>query len=232
MSVIQALAAPEPEVRERAQAILSETYWQPVYTYLRLKWRAAPADAEDMTQEFFSRALQRDFFAQYDPARARFRTWLRVGIDRMMANVREAAGRFKRGGGTVTVPLDVVELERQVAVRAGGPLPDDDELFRREVARSLFTFAVEALKEETTRNGKLVPFRLFVEYDLEGPDRDPRPTYAELAATHGVPVTQVTNHLAAMRRRFRLLVLERLRSMAGSENEFRAEARDLLGIDP
>ncbi|HEX9894321.1 MAG TPA: hypothetical protein VGA78_10380 [Gemmatimonadales bacterium] len=203
-----------------------------MYTYIRLRWRLEPDEAEDLTQEFFARALQRDFFIQYDPARARFRTWLRVGIDRMIANLREAAGRLKRGGGAVTIPLDLAEVERDLATRAGAPLPDDDELFRREVARTLFTFAVDALKNETERNGKTAQFRLFVEYDLEGPDSEPRPTYADLAAAHALPVTQVTNHLAAMRRRFRILVLERLREMSGSEAEFRAEARDLLGLEP
>ena len=229
--MISALAAGDPGVRDRALEVLAATYWRPVYTYIRLKWRAQPGEAEDMTQEFFARALERDFFARFDPSRARFRTWLRVGIDRMMANVREAAGRLKRGGDTVTVPLDLSELERNVALRTRDPLPDDDELFRREVARTLFTLAVDALRAETASGGKTVPFQLFVEYDLEGPDRDPRPTYAELAAAHGLPVTQVTNHLAAMRRRFRALVLERLREMSGSEAEFRAEAKDLLGVE-
>lgn len=230
--MISALAAGDPGVRERALEVLAETYWRPVYSYIRLKWRAHPGEAEDMTQEFFARSLERDFFAQYDPSRARFRTWLRLGIDRMMANAREAAGRLKRGGRTVTVPLDLPELERSVALRTRGPLPDDDELFRREVARTLFSMAVDALRAEAAGSGKTIPFQLFVEYDLEGPDRDPRPTYAELAAAHGLPVTQVTNFLAAMRRRFRVLVLERLREMSGSEAEFRAEAKDLLGVEP
>jgi hypothetical protein len=143
--------------------------------------------------------------------------------------MREAAGRQKRGGQVALVSLDLAGVERDLARRTGQPLPDDDELFRKEVARSLFGYAVEALQRETDRKGKSLHFALFREYDLEGPDRDPRPTYGELAARHGLPVTQVTNHLAAMRRRFRVLVLERLREMSGSEAEFRAEARDLLG---
>ena len=207
-------------------------YWRPVYSYIRLKWRAEPDAAEDFTQDFFSRAIERDFFAQYDPSRARFRTWLRLGIDRMVANAREAAGRQKRGGGARVVPLDAAELERDIAARAPGPLPDDDELFRREVARALFSFAVESLRAECELAGKTVQWKLFLAYDIEGPDQDPRPTYAALAAEHDVPVTQVTNYLAATRRRFRALVLDRLRELSASDAEFRAEARDVLGVDP
>lgn len=230
--MVAALGSPDPEQRDRALDLLAATYWRPIYTYIRLRWRADPAEAEDLTQEFFAKALAKDFFGQFDPARARFRTWVRLGIDRMIANAREASGRLKRGGGARVVSLDTADVERDIATRSRAAMPDDDELFRREVARTLFAHAVEALRRETEQAGKVVPFRLFVEYDLEGPDQDPRPTYAGLAAAHRLPVTQVTNHLAAMRRRFRLLVLERLRELSGSDAEFRAEARDLLGIDP
>lgn len=232
ISIVAALRDGDAAIRDRALDLLAGIYWRPVYTYIRLKWRAEPAEAEDLTQEFFARAIERDFFAQYDPARARFRTWLRIGIDRMVANAREAAGRRKRGGGMRAVPLDAGELERDLAARAPGPLPDDDELFRREVARALFGHARAALQAECDREGKAVPWRVFLAYDIDGPDRDPRPTYGELASEHGIPVTQVTNYLAAMRRRFRALVLERLRDLSASDAEYRAEARDLLGVDP
>ena len=232
ISVVEALRDSDLVVRERALNVLAEVYWRPVYSYIRLKWRADPAAAEDLTQDFFARSIERDFFAQYDPARARFRTWLRLGIDRMVANAREAEGRQKRGGGSRAVPLDSAELERDIAARAPGPLPDDDELFRREIARALFSHAIESLRGEYEIAGKAVQWTLFLAYDIEGPDQEPRPSYAALAAEHGVPVTQVTNYLAAARRRFRSLVLERLRDLSASDAEYRSEARDLLGIDP
>ena len=232
ISVIESLRDSDLIVRERALNVLAEVYWRPVYSYIRLKWRVDPESAKDLTQDFFARSIERDFFAQYDPARARFRTWLRLGIDRMVANAREAEGRQKRGGGSRAVPLDSAELERDVAARAPGPLPDDDELFRREIARALFSHAVESLRGEYEIAGKVVQWKLFLAYDIEGPDQEPRPSYVALAAEHGVPVTQVTNYLAAARRRFRTLVLERLRDLSASEAEYRSEARDLLGIDP
>lgn len=232
ISVVEALRNDDVSVRERAMDILAAIYWRPVYTYIRLKWKSAPQTAEDLTQDFFARSIERDFFAQYDPTRARFRTWLRVGIDRLVANAHEAASRQKRGGGARAVPLDAVELERDIAARAPGPLPDDDELFRREVARALFSHAVDGLRAECEASGKQVQWKLFVAYDIEGPDQEQKPTYGALAAEHGVPVTQVTNYLAAMRKRFRALVLDRLRELSASEAEFRAEARDVLGVDP
>lgn len=232
ISVVEALLSGSVEVRERALDTLAAIYWKPVYTYIRLKWSIDPPTSEDLTQDFFARSIERDFFAQYDPTRARFRTWLRVGIDRMVANARESANRQKRGGGARVVPLDAVELERDIAARAPGPLPDDDELFRREVARALFSHAVEALRSECDASGKTVQWRIFQAYDIDGPDQDTKPSYGTLSTEHRVPVTQVTNYLAAMRKRFRVLVLDRLRELSASDAEFRAEARDVLGVDP
>jgi hypothetical protein len=73
---------------------------------------------------------------------------------------------------------------------------------------------------------------LFSRYDVD-PDSDgPRPTYAALARDLGRPVTDVTNELAWARRAIREIVLDLLRAICATDEEFRAEARDLLGIDP
>ncbi len=82
------------------------------------------------------------------------------------------------------------------------------------------------------RSGKTAPFALFERYDLEGPDAAQRLTYGRLAEEFGLSVTQVTNELAWARREFRRIVLETLREVSGSDAEYRAEARALLGVDP
>jgi RNA polymerase sigma factor (sigma-70 family) len=224
-SVVQAVADADPEVRRRAWDSLAELYWPPVCAYLRLKWRLDAADAQDLAQAFFARALEKGFFDGYDPSRARFRTFLRTCLDGFAANARAAEGRLKRGGGAVHVAL---EAEPAAATAEGDP----EACFHREWVRSLFARALAALREEAEAAGKQVAFRAFERYDLEGPEEWERPTYARLAEELGLPVTQVTNHLSAMRRAFRRHVLEALRACCGSEQEFRAEARELLGVEP
>jgi RNA polymerase sigma factor (sigma-70 family) len=226
------LSDPTPDVRHRAFDALARTYWTPVYTYIRLRWKQPREAAEDLTQEFFTRALQRDFLADYDPARARFRTFLRVCVDRLVANEQQAARRLKRGGGAAQIPLDSGLVEAQIAARPAGELPADDEFFRQEVVRTLFAGAVASLRTECEAANRMLAFRLFEAYDLLGPDAIERPTYVELARKHGIPVTQVTNRLASVRRRFRALVLDELRALSGSDAEYRAEAREILGVDP
>jgi hypothetical protein len=75
-------------------------------------------------------------------------------------------------------------------------------------------------------------FALFERYDIEGAEAEARPRYADLAVEFGLAPTQVTNQLHWARRELRRIVLEKLREITASEEEFRAEARALLGRDP
>jgi RNA polymerase sigma factor (sigma-70 family) len=230
LSVILAARQDDPDIRRAAFDTLVTVYWRPVYTRLRLKWRAQPADAEDLTQEFFARAMDRGFFDAFDPARARFRTFLRLCLDRFVANVRRDERRLKRGGGISVVPLDValVELEL-VHSDADARDGDPDTWFDREWVRALFADAVQELRAQCTGTAREIRFQVFERHDLHaGPESD-RPSYRELASSLGLPVTQITNHLAWSRRELRGLVLERLRLVSGSDAEFRDEARELFG---
>lgn len=230
-SVVLAARDTDPEVRQQAFEALAESYWKPVYKYLRVKWRTDGEDARDLTQAFFVQALEKGTFGHYDPERARFRTYLRTCLDGFVSNERKAARRLKRGGGAVPLPLDFegaeAELARQSASEELGP----EEYFHREWVRALFGLAVDELRRRCEASGRSVHFSLFERYDLEGAEGEDRPTYAELAAEHGLTATQVTNWLFAVRRDLRKIVLDKLRELTGGESELKAEARDVLGIE-
>jgi RNA polymerase sigma factor (sigma-70 family) len=230
-SVVRATADGDPAVRRRAFGELISAYWKPVYKHLRIKWSLQGEDAQDVTQAFFARALEKDFFERYDPGRARFRTFLRACVDGFAANERRAAGRQKRGGDVALLSLNFAGADGELRAHPPAPGTDPDDLFRREWVRSLFGLAVEDLARWCATSGRDTHFTLFRRYDLEGPDVPERPTYAQLAAEFGLSASQVTNHLAAVRRRFRVFVLERLRATTGSEEEFREESRRLFGGD-
>jgi RNA polymerase sigma factor (sigma-70 family) len=231
-SVVLAARDADPEVRRQAWEALVASYWKPVYKVLRVRWRLDREDAEDLTQGFFAAAFAKGTFERYDPSKARFRTYVRTCLDGFTANEHKAARRLKRGGGQERLPLDFAGAEAELLRHGAGEGLEPDEYFHREWVRSLFDLAVGDLRRWCNAAGKQVHFQLFEKYDLEGPDSPERPSYAALAAEHGLPVTQVTNYLAAIRRELRRLVLERLRELTGSEEEYRAEARSVLGIDP
>jgi RNA polymerase sigma factor (sigma-70 family) len=227
-SAVRDARSPDPETRRRGFDALCAAYWKAVYKHLRFKGTSRE-DAEDLTQGFFARAYEKAFFDAYDPARSRFRTFLRVCLDAFVANERAAARTLKRGGGRPLLSLDFDGAEGELSRVVSAPSADPDEAFRREWVRAVFAQAVSSLRQRAQDLGKEKALLVFERYDLDGPDAVTKPTYADLAQDLDLPVTQVTNHLAWARREFRRLALEALASQCGSEEEFQAEARDLFG---
>ncbi|NDQ56997.1 MAG: sigma-70 family RNA polymerase sigma factor [Acidipila sp.] len=234
-SVLLAARSEDPAQRTRAFETIVSGYWKPVYKYIRIRWNKSNEDAKDLTQEFFARVIEKDFLANYDPAAARLRTFLRVCVDRFLSNQEKSARRLKRGGDAVMLPLEFESAEAELACGAHAATLSTpaamEDYFEKEWLRHLFSLSLDALRLQLTADGKLIYFRLFERYDLEEEDAA-RPTYAQLAREFGVTATAVTNYLACARREFRRTVLEKLRDMSATENEFRREARAVLGIDP
>ena len=230
LSLVRRARSSDAQTRERARDALAAVYWAPLYTHIRLAIGAQREDAEDLTQGFFLDAMRRDLFARYDPERARFRTYLRACVDSFVANARKADRRLKRGGGLHAVTFDVAEVEERLA-SARSAASDADAVFQREWVRSVLATGVARLRERYRAAGKQAHLTVFERYDIESVTTERRPTYADLAAELGVSTFQVTNWLASTRRDFRTIVLETLRDLTGNDEEFRVEARALLGVD-
>ena len=209
VSLLQAAAAGLPsEAPDRVIAL----YWKPVYRYIRLKFRQNNEDAKDLTQSFFAAALQRDFFARFEPVKGSFRAYLRMAVERFAASQYAAANRQKRGGN--------VEFEPVVETAATTESPE--QIFEREWQRQLFALALDDLRSHCEGCAKQIQYRIFEAYDLAPGER---PSYAALAERHGIAETAVTNHLAWARRTLRALVTERLRGVTSGEQELRKEMR-------
>jgi RNA polymerase sigma factor (sigma-70 family) len=230
-SAIEAARSSDPEERRRALDRIVSIYWKPVYKYVRARYRRSPEDAQDLTQEFFASLLERRTLDAYEPHRARLRTFLRSCVDALVANADRDARRLKRGGGTAPLSLEFELAEGELS-RSGLPSPAGlDDFFEKEWIRSLFAAAVDQLRSACAERDREVVFSLFERYDLD--DAEPgRPSYADLAREFGISVTDVTNHLAGARREFRRISLDLLRETSASDDEFRREARSLLGHAP
>jgi len=228
-SLLAAARSSDSDERQRALGTLIAAYWKPVYKYIRLRWQKDNDGAKDLTQEFFVRLLEKDFLDSYDPARARLRTFLRVCVDRFISNQEKAAQRQKRGSNQQILSLDFETAEgelRQVEI----PSPENmDDFFAHEWARSVFSLAVKRLQDECFAHGKHIHFQLFQLYDIEEGGKEL--TYAQVAERFGIKPSDATNYLAYARREFRRIVLDQLREMTASEEEFRREARGLLGVE-
>ena len=132
----------------------------------------------------------------------------------------ERANRLKRGGGA-TMLCDFEAAEREIA---GAPSVED--VFLREWQRQMFALGLEDLRAFCQSTGKTRAVCRLRAYDLAEGDR---PSYAELATQHAIPVTSVTNYLAWARRELRRLVLLRLSSVTSGDPECQAELHVLFG---
>lgn len=217
-------------VRQRAFETILESYWKPVYKYVRLKWQVNNEDAKDLTQGFFANAFEKNHFANYDAAQASFQTFLRTCLDGFVANERKAGTRIKRGGGIEHFQLDFVTAESEFGLHTAAAQLNPEDYFHREWVRWMFTLALEALRQRYEDTGKQIHFELFARYDL-AEDGAENLSYATLAEEFGLTPATVTNYLAAARRDFRRIVLEKLREITATKEEFQNEARSLLGVD-
>lgn len=230
-SLINAARSIDDEERQRALETLFAAYWKPVYKYVRLRWNQSAEDAQDLTQGFFAELLERDLLVQYDAAKSRLRTFLRLCVDSFVMNQQKAGRRQKRGGGATHLALDFGAAEGELAGvaidPAAIPSPESlEEFFEKEWVRSLFALAVEDLRKLCEQSDRTRTFRLFQEYDLDAEDGA---SYAAMAEKYGIPVSDVTNALSWARREFRKIALERLREICGGDEEFQREAASLFG---
>src|SRR5580765_8169602 len=91
---------------------LCRTYWPPLYAYVRREGHS-PADAQDLTQEFFARLLARKSFAQVSPRKGKFRSFLLAALRHTLSDQRDLARAIKRGGGAKALSLDAQEAEER-----------------------------------------------------------------------------------------------------------------------
>src|SRR5579872_453124 len=157
LSVLEALKSADSETRSRALGTVAEGYWRPVCRYIAARWQVEQADAEDLTQTFFARALSAPILERYDATRSRFRTYLRMCVDGHVRNAHTAAHRVKRVGDITTVPLT-------------GHEPAPDEIFEREWVRAVLSDALATVRTELTAKGRDIVYRVFYRYDVEGAD--------------------------------------------------------------
>ena len=235
-SAVLAARSDDPAERSRALGAIAGAYWKPIYKYVRIRWGKSNEDAKDLTQDFFAKLFEKEYLDDFDPTKARLRTFLRVCADRFVANEAKAAKRLKRGGGAAHLSLDFDAAENELqraepSMQLAASPESVDDFLEKEFIRSLFGIAVDKLRSECESRGKQIHFRLFELYDLEGDDAR-KASYAELAKEFQIAPTDVTNYLAFARREFRRIALDCLREMTASEDEFRREARALLGVVP
>jgi RNA polymerase sigma-70 factor (ECF subfamily) len=194
------LAAGQDAAAGSAEALarLCEIYWYPVYAFVRHQGYSSD-DAADLTQAFFTRVLERHYFAGADPGRGRFRAFLCAAVRHFLSNERDWARALKRGGAHQIVPFEAVTAEGRYR-REPRDEVTPETLFDRRWALLVLERALERLREEHRAAGKIELFERLKGF-LTG-DHGDQP-YAE-AAEH-LSMTEGALRVAVhrLRRRFR-----------------------------
>lgn len=215
------LIAGQGDSREARQALetLCRTYWYPLYAYVRHRGHS-PEDSQDLTQEFFQRLLQRNFLAQVDPSKGKFRSFLLAAMNHFLANEWERAKTQKRGGRVAFVPLhELRSEERYQQEQSIGRSPE--ELYERAWALVFLQGVLRQLRDETRQAGHLAHFEELKVF-LTG--EKPSASYAMLAAKLGTKEATLRKEVQRLRHRYG----ELLRQEMGRTLSSTAEVEDEL----
>jgi RNA polymerase sigma-70 factor (ECF subfamily) len=181
-------------------------------------------DAQDSTQEFFSRLLAGNWVGDADRTKGRFRTFLLTALNRFLANEWDRARAKKRGGGVVSVPLDTAVAESRYVAEAGAALAPD-QLYDRQWAMTLLDRALGRLEAEHQRLGKAAEFAVLS--PALTAERGDIP-YATIAAQLGQSETAARMAVHRLRKRFREVFREEIAQTVADPGEVEEEIRHLL----
>jgi len=151
-TLIQAAAAHPSTESRKALASLCQIYWRPVYAFI-LKRGYESDQAEDLTQGFFALLLEKNFLIQVHRERGKFRSFLLACVTHFLANEWDREQALKRGGGQVTVSIDLVESEQWYAPSAT-VAANPESLFERTWALAVLERATETLRADYSGRGK------------------------------------------------------------------------------
>ena len=207
----------------QALVTLCETYWQPLYVYVRRRGYQAD-EAQDLVQEFFARLLEKESVAKADPGRGKFRSFLLSSLNHFLANEWRREQAQKRGGLQAILSLDFQRGESSLAIE-----PADDttpeRVFERKWALTLLATALGKLQAEYEAGGKLLLFER-LQPSLSG--SDDTESYHDLAAELGMTAGAVKVAVHRLRRRCRDILREEIAQTVSGPEEVDEELNDLF----
>jgi RNA polymerase sigma factor (sigma-70 family) len=224
-SVVLAAGQSSSPTAQAALEQLCRAYWHPLYAYVRRRGYS-PEDAQDLTQAFFERLLERDLLADLRPTGARFRSFLLHAIKNLLASEWTRAHAGKRGGTQTILSLDELGPEARFAPEAADT-ETPDAAFDRRWARTVLQQALERLRQEQVAAGKEVVFDLLANC-LTG--AAPAQPYAQLALQLGLTEAAVKMTIHRLRKRYGELLRLEVAQTVVTPGEIEQELRHLLTV--
>ena len=202
---------------------LCRAYWYPLYLYVRRKGHDAHT-AQDLTQAFFARLLEKNLFAVADQERGRFRTFLLSALANFLHNEHEHATREKRGGGAETFSLDAVMAEEKFQ-KEPSVLETPEKIFERRWVETLLENVLARVREENRAAGELERFELLKIFLVEDKGTV---SFSEMGSRLNMTEAAVKGVVRRLRARYREIFREEVAHTVASPDEVDAEIRYLL----
>jgi RNA polymerase sigma factor (sigma-70 family) len=204
---------------------LCRAYWYPLYAYVRRRGYSVE-DAQDLTQEFFSRVLEHQWLARADQAKGRFRTFLLTAMERFLANEWDKVRALKRGGGQPNIPIQFETAETRYGVDPADTRTPE-QAFEYRWAVALLAEVVSQLEEEFRARKQIETFTALKPCLLG--DRCSQP-YADLAAKLGMDEGTVKVAVHRFRQRYRELLRAEIANTVSLPDEVDAEMHHLFNV--
>ncbi len=208
---------------QQALAALCQIYWYPLYAYVRRQGHQ-PDDAQDLTQEFFTRLLEKHYLQSADPERGRFRSFLLTAFKRFLSKERNRERTKRRGGGRKLLPLDFEAGERQYNRELAHEV-SAEKIYEQRWALTLLDRVFARLRDEFDRAGKQKEFNCLKVY-LTG--EAGTPSYQEVAPELAMTEGAIKVAVHRLRRRYRDLVREEIAQTVARPEDVDEELRQLF----
>jgi RNA polymerase sigma-70 factor (ECF subfamily) len=220
-SVVLRAQSKDPGTADAPLAALCRQYWSPLYAFIRSRGHATQ-DAQDLTQEFFARFLEKRWLDAADRSQGKLRSFLLTAVKRFLSNEWDRSRAAKRGGLHEITSIDTEEGEKLLASAATLP---EEPAFDRAWALTLLQATLRRLRAEYEQAGKLR------EYELIKPSLTAlhgEIAYEAIAADLQVLPASARSLVHRLRKRFRELFREEVADTVGSPEEIDEEMRALV----
>jgi|SoiMethySBSTD1v2_1073268.scaffolds.fasta_scaffold135482_2 RNA polymerase sigma-70 factor (ECF subfamily) len=219
--VLSAGSEADPQSRD-ALAALCSSYWYPIYAYIRRRGSSAQ-DAQDLTQEFFTRVVEKRYMDRADPQKGRFRQFLLMCVNHFLSDAWDRSQAQKRGGPMGPEPAWCEALYGQEPADTETP----ELIFERRWALILIERALDGVRAEFVAEGRGADFEKLRGFLAEAGEGS---SYAETAAAMGVKLEALRVTVHRMRRRYRDRLRSEIAQTVAAPEEVEPEIRYLLGI--
>ena len=200
-------------------------YWYPLYAYVRRRGHGTD-EAQDLTQGFFARLIEKEIVRTADPGRGRFRSYLLGSLKLFLSEERDRARAIKRGGGRATISRDAERDEARYRLLEPSHEETPERLFERQWAVTVIELALADLRDQAEREGKGPLFEQLKGYLTSDP---PAGSQAVVAAGLGMSPGALRAMIHRLRRRHRELLRRHIEQTVTSPDEVEDEIRHLFG---